>query len=573
LRNPLGFLFEKKSSYELSDPRLQEIFGHAPTLSGVSIGPESALRVPAVNAAIRVIAESIASLPINILKDDGASKVVDKKHPLFRIVHDEPNAWSSSYDFRLQMMTDVLLHGNAYAFVNRVGGTVREVIRLLPTSVSVAVDVYSYEPTYSIRDSKGGIKECSYTEIIHLKALSTNGAFGIAPILHAREAIALAMALEAHAARLMGNAGRPSGILKVKGKLTQTIIDRIRVQWSQGQSGNAAGGTAIFDTDTDFSPLTFNSVDLQFSEMRKFQIEEISRAFRVPLHLLSELGRVTWANASELGQNFLDYTLNPWIINIQGAMTMALLTPEERVNTFIEIDVSALTRANLQVRSESYLRSVGGPWQTADEVRALENMPPIPGGNVLNEPQGVGTPSLPTDQPNLAKSSKFNPDQPRDPNGRFGSGGQLGPENFERVTGTGRSARAEVMRVGLSVGLSTLAGAIKGGLTGAALGAAVSVFVESGAANYVGETAIAVPGPHVLPDWAHEMLVAHHAQFNGKSAYMDSFLASLSEAEMKRLCHDMIESLDDDQIGRLANALVPDWTAANDNGIPQKVAA
>ena len=383
--------FETKSSYDLSDPRLQEIFGQAPTLSGVSVGPESALRVPVVNAAIRTIAESIASLPMNILVDDGASKVVDKKHPLFRIVNSEPNAWSSSYDFRLQMMTDVLLFGNAYAYVNRVGGTVREVIRLLPNSVTVAVDVYSYQPTYSIRDSKGGIKECSYSEIIHLKALSTNGAFGIAPIWHAREAIALALALEAHAARLMGNAGRPSGILKVKGKLTQPLIERLKVQWAQSQSGGAAGSTAIFDTETDFTPLTFNSVDLEFSAMRRFQIEEISRAFRVPLHLLSELGRVTWANASELGQNFLDFTLNPWIINLQGAMAMALLTPEERVNTFIEIDVSALTRANLQVRSESYLRSVGGPWQSANEVRALENMPPIDGGNVLNEPQGVGS--------------------------------------------------------------------------------------------------------------------------------------------------------------------------------------
>ena len=121
--------FETKTSYDLSDPRLVEIFGQAPTLSGVSVGPESALRVPAVNAAIRVIAESIASLPMNILVDDGESKVVDKKHPLFRIVHDEPNAWSSSYDFRLQMMTDVLLFGNAYAYVNRVSGTVREVGR------------------------------------------------------------------------------------------------------------------------------------------------------------------------------------------------------------------------------------------------------------------------------------------------------------------------------------------------------------------------------------------------------------------------------------------------------------
>jgi HK97 family phage portal protein len=166
-----------------------------------------------------------------------------------------------------------------------------------------------------------------------------------------------------------------------------------------GHTGDASGGTAIFDSDTDFQPLTFNSVDLEFSAMRQFQLDEVSRAFRVPPHLLSNLGRVTWANASELGQNFLDYTLMPWLIQWQGALARALLSDDDRTKTTIEFDTSAITRANLQVRTESYSTAVGGPWLLPNEARALENRAPIASGDVLYPPSG--TAKLPANDNNV----------------------------------------------------------------------------------------------------------------------------------------------------------------------------
>jgi len=543
LRNPLAFLFEKKSSYTLSDPRLFEIFGTGPTLSGVDVGPETALRVPAVNAAVRVIAESIASLPVNILKDDGESKIVDKKHALFRMLHYEPNAWSSSYDFRLQMMVDVLLHGNAYAFVNRVSGTVREIIRLQPTSVAVQIDLYSGEPSYEIRAASGGIRKCSYADIIHVRALSTNGAVGVAPIQHAREAIALALALEGHAAKLMGNAGRPSGILKVKGKLTPTMIDRIKTQWSQSQSGGSAGGTAIFDTETDFSPLTFNSVDMQFVELRKFQLDEVSRAFRVPPHLLSELGRVTWANASELGQNFLDYTILPWLMNFQGALAMTLLTPEERVNTFIEFDTSALTRANLTARTDAYSKAVGGPWMLANEARSLENRAPIAGGDVLNEPPGSGPPQ-----------TKENPNH--DERGRF-------------AAAAGSSTVQDLAATAAGIIAQAAAHTFIGGTAGAAVGAGLRAFIDTGGARIVAKAALKLAGFASLPDWAHTILKATiHVKSNIPAATpknIESFLSKLSSDEIKRLAHDIVATMSDGHQKTLLAQLV-----ANDNNEPSK---
>lgn len=381
--NPFAW-FQRKD-YSLNDPGLSAIFGHGTTASGVSVGPDSALRVPAVNAAVRVISESVAALPLHLFKRSGDTKERDTENPVYALLHDRPNPWTSSFDLRQQIQVDALLHGHGFAFVNKVGGEAKELLRLAPGSTSVKIDPSSGEPSYEVNETGGGKRTLSYDSVIHIKALN-----GIAPIVHAREAIALALGLEGHAARIMGNGGRPSGILKFKGaKLLQQQLDRIRTQWRESHTGGAAGGTAVFDSDTEFQPLTFSSVDMQFLELRKFQIEEISRAFRVPPHLLSELGRATWGNASEMGQNFLDYSLMPWVLQWQGALTRALLTPEQQKNSYIEMDTAALTRANLAVRTESYSKAVGGPWLTANEARSLENRAPIDGGNKLNDPPGT----------------------------------------------------------------------------------------------------------------------------------------------------------------------------------------
>jgi HK97 family phage portal protein len=375
------------------NPSLASIFGVTPTASGLTIGPQTALSVPAVNAAIRVIAESVAALPLHLFRRDGDVKAKDTAQSLYRLVHDEPNAWTSSYDLRLQMQTDVMLHGNAFAFVNRVGGIVREIIRLVPTSVSVTAGA-SGEPLYAVADTTGQTRHYDFSEILHVKAVSTDGLTGIAPIRLAREAIALALALEAHAARLLGNGARPSGILKFKGvKLNKDHLDRIKASWTAAHTGQSSGGTAVFDTDTEFQPLTFSSVDLQYLELRRFQTEEISRAFRVPPHLLSELGRATWGNAAEMGQTFLDYSLLPWLIQWQSALTRTLLKPDERQNSFIEFDTAALTRANLTARTEAYSKAVGGPWMAPNEARALENRPPIEGGSELLKPANDNQPA------------------------------------------------------------------------------------------------------------------------------------------------------------------------------------
>ncbi|WP_340672512.1 phage portal protein [Bradyrhizobium ottawaense] len=367
-------------SYGLTDP----FPFYQNTASGQPVDPHSAMRVPAVNAAVRVIYESVASLPVNVLRMDGDSKTIARDHPIFRLIHYQPNAWQSSYDLRAQLQLDTLLTGNGYAFVNRIGGTPRELIRVPPNTVTVEYDAATGEPFYTVRDATGRARTVQHSDMIHIRATSVDGLIGTAPIQHAREAIGLALAMEQHASSLMGKGARPGGILKIKNRLDEKSLERFKQGWQNYVGGSAnSGRTAVLDFDADFQPLTFSSVDLQFIELRKFQIEEISRAFRVPPHLLSELGRATWGNSVEMNRSFLDSTLMPWILQWQGVLNRTLFSPEERLTHSIEFDTSALTRANLQARTEAYSAAVGGPWMTPNEARALENRAPIDGGDKL----------------------------------------------------------------------------------------------------------------------------------------------------------------------------------------------
>ncbi|WP_445216198.1 phage portal protein [Bradyrhizobium sp. Pa8] len=369
-----------KKSFSVAEP----FHFHPHTSSGLAVDPHSAMRVPAVNAAVRVIAESVASLPVNVLKLNGDSKTVDRDGPVFRLVHSEPNDFQSSYELRLQVQVDTLLRGNGYIYVNRAGGVPLELIRLPPSTVTTNYDVVTGEPVYSVHDAAGGTRTVPHTDMIHIRAVSVDGIVGTAPIQHAREAIGLALAMEQHASSLMGKGARPGGILKLKSRLDDKTRERFKEQWQQFVGGSAnSGRTAVLDFDADFTPLTFSSVDLQFTELRKFQIEEISRAFRVPPHLLSEMGRATWGNSAEMNRWFLDSTLMPWLLQWQGVLNRILFTPAERATHSIEFDTSALTRANLQARTEAYSAAVGGPWMTPNEARALENKPPIDGGDRL----------------------------------------------------------------------------------------------------------------------------------------------------------------------------------------------
>lgn len=361
---------------------LAQLFGAIGTIAGPSVTPATAMRVPAVAAAVTLIAVTCATLPAKVFRRQGdGSKSPEPTDPAYVLVHDDANPWTSASKLREQLTIDALLHGNGFAFANRVRGRVVELIRLEPTAVTVECDPITSEPTFKLTQSGGGQRMVELRDMVWLPCIG-----GTAPIKLAREAIALAAVLEQHASRLFGCGGRPSGLLKFPHRLGAEVAARIRDSWQATHAGENSGKTAVLEEGGDFVPLAFNSVDSQFEQMRKFQIEEIARAFRVPTTFIGDLSRGTWSNVEQLNAQFLQFTMLPWLRQWEAAYRRVFIAPDQRDSTTIEFITDDLLRADTSVRAEAYskFRSMGV--MTANEVRARENLPALPGGDVLQNP-------------------------------------------------------------------------------------------------------------------------------------------------------------------------------------------
>lgn len=387
----LRFLFggERKS-----DPWAALIDAASQTAAGIMVSPDRALRCVPAYAAVRVIAETVGTLPIHLYKrrtDGGKDRAAE--HPLYRLLHDRPNQWTSAPEFIMQLQKDSLTHGGGFALANRSGAKIVELIRLAPASVAVETDPATLEPRYKVTLQGGRQVVYRWQDILHVPALD-----GLAPIKQASEAIGLCMAMEAHAARLFGNGARPSGILKSKKKISDPVYERLKTSWGRSHAGSSSGGTAILEDDIEFQSLTFNSVDLQFQELRGFQVIEIARALRVPPTLLMDFGRATWANAAEMSQSFLTYCILPWTKLWQGAIAR-LLTAEEQAAYFAEFLVDDLVKADIAARFAAYAQAVTNGILNPNEVRSMENRAPYQGGDEFRRPLNTEAPADSVNQP------------------------------------------------------------------------------------------------------------------------------------------------------------------------------
>lgn len=378
---------EKKSGFGEPSPELIALFGGSPSAAGVAVTPETAMRCPAVYASVKVLAESVAQLPLHLYRrtaDGGKERAAD--HPLAELLHDQANDWTSATEFRLTMQTALCLHGNAFAFINRTGGTITELVPLPSPSVAVLTDPVTMEPRYRVT-IEGGVKDYDHTEIFHLRTLGTSPNFGLSPITQARDAIGLAMAMELHASKLFAQGARPSGVFKYAKTLGPETLRKLRDSFNAAHGGGEnSGRTLILEDGMDFMPVSFSSVDLQFLELRRHQVAEIARVFRIPLHLLQELERATHNNAEAMGQQFLALTLLPWLKIWEGAIRRALLTPDERKEYYAEFMADDLARADLAARFEAYAKAVTHGLLSPNEIRAAENRAPYAGGDQFRLP-------------------------------------------------------------------------------------------------------------------------------------------------------------------------------------------
>ncbi len=353
--------------------------------SGKVVTERSAMQMTAVYACVRILSEAIAGLPLHMYRykeDGGKEKALD--HPLYLLLHDEPNPEMSSFVFRETLMTHLLLWGNAYAQIIRNGkGEVVALYPLMPNKMTVSRDETG-QLYYTYQKSQDEFpKDDTYTvtlhpsDVLHIPGLGFDGLVGYSPIAMAKNAIGLAIATEEYGSKFFANGAAPSGVLEHPG----TIKDpqRVRESWMSQFGGSAnSNKIAVLEEGLKYTPISISPEQAQFLETRKFQINEIARIFRVPPHMVGDLEKSSFSNIEQQSLEFVKYTLDPWVVRWEQSIQRTLLTPEEKKTYFVKFNVEGLLRGDYQSRMSGYATARQNGWMSANDIRELENLDRIP---------------------------------------------------------------------------------------------------------------------------------------------------------------------------------------------------
>lgn len=353
------------------------------TSSGKVVNERTAMTYSAVYAAVRVLAESIAGLPLHTYKStENGGKEFAQEHPLYYLLHDEPNPEMTSFTFRETLMTHILLWGNAYAQIIRDGrGQVLGLYPLLPERMNVDRDMdgqlyYEYQTTQESK-YKGQRVILLPHEVLHIPGLGFDGLVGYSPIAMAKNAIGAGIAAEEFSSTFFKNGAAPSGVLEHPGTLKDP--SRVRDTW-QSQFGGSSnvGKVAVLEEGMKYAPISISPEASQLLQTREFQIEEIARIYRIPLHLLGDLNHSTFSNIEHQSLEFCKYTLEPWVVRWEQSLRKALFTDEEKKKYFIRFNMEGLMRGDYATRVSAYATARQNGWLSVNDIRRLEDLNPIP---------------------------------------------------------------------------------------------------------------------------------------------------------------------------------------------------
>ncbi len=364
----------------LSGSRYSFFFGG--TTAGKQINEHTAMQMTAVYSCVRILAETVACLPLHVYKynsSGGKEKYI--KHPLYKLLHDEPNPEMTSFSFRETLMSHLLLWGNAYAqIIRNARGEVIALYPLMPNKMTVDRDkngrlFYLYQrstedvPTIG-KDSQVYLDP---TNVLHIPGLGFDGLVGYSPIAMAKNAVGLSMATEEYGAKFFANGAAPGGVLEHPG----TIKDpqKVKDSWNSAYQGSAnSHRVAVLEEGMKYQPIGISPEQAQFLETRKFQINEIARIFRVPPHMLADLEKSSFSNIEQQSLEFVKYTLDPWVIRWEQTMCRSLLMESEKPEVFIKFNVDGLLRGDYASRMSGYATARQNGWMSTNDIRELENL-------------------------------------------------------------------------------------------------------------------------------------------------------------------------------------------------------
>ena len=370
---------DKPKNY-LSSSFYSFFFGN--TSSGKPVNETTAMQMTAVYSCVRILSETVAGLPLNVYRyNDSGGKEKAFKHPLYRLLHDEPNPEMTSFAFRETLMSHLLLWGNAYAqIIRNARGEVIALYPLMPNKMTVDRDqsgrlFYSYQRGAEDPKTLGSDSRVylAPTDVLHIPGLGFDGLIGYSPIAMAKNAIGLAIATEEYGAKFFANGAAPSGVLEHPGTIKDPI--RVKESWNSAYQGSAnSHKIAVLEEGMKYTPIGIAPEQAQFLETRKFQINEIARIFRVPPHMLADLEKSSFSNIEQQSLEFVKYTLDPWVVRWEQSMCRVLFSESEKPDYFIRFNVDGLLRGDYASRMSGYATARQNGWMSANDIRELENL-------------------------------------------------------------------------------------------------------------------------------------------------------------------------------------------------------
>ena len=356
----------------------------ARTGSGMRVSPDSALRLAAVYACVRVLSESMASLPLVIYQrraDGGKDKVND--HWLYRLLAKRPNRFQNPFEWREMLQGHLALRGNAYnQIITNAKGEVVELMPLHPDRIRLEL-LPSGEYRYRFTDRFGTESILPRGEVWHLRGLSSDGLMGMSPIELARENLGMALAAQDYGARFFANDAKPTGgWIEFPGSFKDSEAKKVfRESYQQAQSGANRGKVLVLENGMKFHEVGVTNKDAQFLELRKFQITDVARLFRVPPHMIGDLDRATFSNIEQQSLEFVMHTMTPWAERWEASIESELLLEGDDIE--VEFDFANLMRGDAASRASYYQSGIQNGWLTRNEARIAENLNPLEG---LDEP-------------------------------------------------------------------------------------------------------------------------------------------------------------------------------------------
>lgn len=388
----------KGTELTLTDPQGWTVVGVGPTWAKVNVRETTQLTITTAWSAIRLIAETVGTLPLHLYRTTPKGRERAKDDPRYDLVRWQPCEYMTAPEWKESMVVSLATMGQAYNPVTRFESTGR-VIEIQSVHKSRVQPELQRDGAvrYWLTDRHGVRRLLTRRDVLPVRGFGAPGELeGYAPHQVHGNSLALSVAMEKYAAEFFGSGGRPQGILKTEAEFPGESRDQIRANFAKYlKASRDVGELPVLDSKTEYQAISTPNNEAQFIESRKLQIAEVARIYRVPLHMLMETDKASYNNTEQANKHFLDYTLLAYLVRIESALNSCLLDASERAaGMYFEFDVNNLLRGDSTQRADYYMKLRTAGAITQNEIRQRENMPLIDGADDLHVPLNMAPSDL-----------------------------------------------------------------------------------------------------------------------------------------------------------------------------------